>query len=153
MAVALRLAAERVLGMEIRVVVDVNEGLERDGKPLAVVENSPVVVRNAPRAGIEIKPLVEFATLREPAKFGVRVAAAQGPAAPADAVVVFEDLNPVAGLLQLISRDEAREPRTYDEHGCALHVSIELDRAPVGRLRGMPKRGHRLVHRGRTAHG
>ena len=65
-AEALRLAAERALRVQIGVVVDLDEGLERDAEPPAVIEQRVVVIGDAPRAGIEIEALVELAGLLAP---------------------------------------------------------------------------------------
>src|ERR1044071_4494685 len=97
-AETLRLAAERVLRVQIGVVIDLDERLESNPQPLAVIKNAVMVIRDAPRSRIEIEPRVELAGLLETAELGVAVAAAQRPGAAAGAVVVFEDLHLVAGL-------------------------------------------------------
>src|SRR5271157_5247195 len=106
-----------------------------------------MVIGNPPGSGIEVQVLVETAGLLEAAELGKAVAAAQGPAAPARAVVVFEHLHLVAGLVQLERRDQAGNSRSEDQHGGAFRVALEPDRPLVGRLGREPQGGHGLVHR------
>ena len=47
--------------------------------------------------------------LREAAELRVAIAAAQGPAAPADAILVFEHFDAIARPAQLQRRDKARQ--------------------------------------------
>jgi hypothetical protein len=59
-----------------------------------------MVIGDAPGAGIEIQPGIEAAFLRLAAQIGDGVAAADGPGAAADAVVVLDQLNFIAGIAQ-----------------------------------------------------
>ena len=97
-----------------------------------------MVIGNPPGSGIEVQVLVETAGLLEAAELGKAVAAAQGPAAPARAVVVFEHLHPVADLVQLERRDETGDPCPEDQDGGTLRVALELDRPGLGRFGGEP---------------
>jgi hypothetical protein len=69
-AQALRFAAERISGVQIGVVVDLDKGFEADAETFAVIEDTAVVIGNAPRSGIEVKVLVESAGLLKAAEFG-----------------------------------------------------------------------------------
>jgi hypothetical protein len=109
-----------------------------------------VVVRDAPRAGIDVEALVELAFLRVAAEFGDRVAAAYGPVTAASAAIVFEDLHLVAGLAQFESRQHAGQARAKNQHRGALRIALELDRTLVVGFGRQPQAGHGLVHRGAT---
>src|SRR6516164_3129362 len=106
-----------------------------------------MVIGNPPGSGIEIQALVETASLLEAAELGKAVAAAQGPAAAACAVVVFEHLHLVADLVQLERRDQAGDPRSEDQDGGAFRVALEPNRPLVGRFGRKPQGGHGLIHR------
>src|SRR6516162_5055507 len=77
-AQTLRLAAKGILGVQISVVVDLDERFETDAQAPAVIEDSAVVIGNAPGPGIEVEVLVERAGLLKAAELGITVAAAQG---------------------------------------------------------------------------
>jgi len=53
-AQALRLAAEGILGVQMGVVVDLDERFEADAQALAVVEDAAMVMGNPPGSGIEV---------------------------------------------------------------------------------------------------
>ena len=65
---ALRLAAERRRGVEQGVVIELDEGFERDAEALAVIEQGAVMIRNSPRPRIEIEAFLKVAGLRRAAK-------------------------------------------------------------------------------------
>ena len=88
MAQALWLAAERIAGVQIGVIVNLNKRFEADAQALAVIEDAAVVIGNAPGSGIEVKVLVETAGVLTAAEFGKAVATAQRPAAPTPTVVI-----------------------------------------------------------------
>ncbi len=96
----LGLPAERILRMHIGVVIDHDEGFELHAEPLGIVEIAAMVIGDAPGAGIEIKPGIEAAFLHLPAHIGEDIAAADRHGAPADAVVVLDQLNFIAGIAQ-----------------------------------------------------
>src|SRR5215208_3783316 len=96
--------------MQIGVVVDLDERLQRDAAPLAVVEDRVVVIGNAPRPRIDVVAGIEVTFLRVAAELGVAVAAAQGPVPPTGAAVILEHLYAVAGLAQLIGGDQSGKP-------------------------------------------
>src|SRR5277367_3376180 len=96
--------------MQIGVVIELDERLERDPEAAAIVQNRVMVVRNAPRSGIEIEAGVELALLRRSAEFRVDVAASQRPVSSARTDVVLEDANLVAGALELDRRGHPGEP-------------------------------------------
>ena len=63
----LRLAGEGARGVQQRVVIELDEGLERDVEASAVIEDGAMMIGNPPRPRIEIKASLEFAGLREAA--------------------------------------------------------------------------------------
>src|ERR1035441_3343422 len=95
-AEALRLAAEGVAAVNVGVVVNLDERFERQPEQLAIIQHAAVVIRNSPRARVDVKTRVELAFLRGSAQFDITVAAAQSPVAAAGAVVVPEHLRPAA---------------------------------------------------------
>ena len=111
------------------------------------------MIRDPPGSGIEVEVLVEIASLLEATEFGIAVAAAQGPAAPARAVVVFEHLHFVADLVEFERGNEARYTRSEDQDGCALRVALEPYWALVRRPRREPQGAHRLIHRRASGRG
>ena len=132
LAVALRLAAERAAAVQVGVVVDLHERLERHAEPLAVAQHAAVVIGNAPRTRIDVQVLVELALLRDAAEFRVAVAAAQAPIASARPAVVFQHLHLVAGVAQLVGGAHAGHARAQNQHrgapGRALQIDRDLDR-------------------------
>jgi hypothetical protein len=50
MPIALRLSVQYLLGVDIGVVIDVNEGLECDPEELAVIEQRTVMIRECATA-------------------------------------------------------------------------------------------------------
>src|SRR5262249_4814757 len=145
--------SEGIPGVQIGVVVDLDERFEADAQALAIIEDTLVMIRNPPWSGIEVEVLVETAGLLEAAELGKAVAAAQGPTASARAVVVFEDLHLVSDLVQLERRDETSTPRPEDQDGGPLRVPLEPDRPPIARLGREPQGGHGLIHRGASGGG
>src|ERR1700743_3359123 len=131
---ALRLAAECVGRMQQRVVIELDERLERDIEALAIIEQRPMVIGNPPWAGIEIKTLIELAGLRRAAEFGKTVAAPQGPVTPTWTAVELQHLDLVAGLAQFERRGHSREPRAKDQDRCTPGIAVELDRPLVSGL-------------------
>src|ERR1700690_2854448 len=102
LAKALGLPAESLAAVQVSVVVDLEKGLELDAEALDVMHHAVMVIRNPPRARIDVQVLVKFALLREPAQFGIAVAAAKAPVAATGSSVVLQDLNRVAGVAQLV---------------------------------------------------
>ena len=82
----------RQVGYKVEVLEynGLNERLERNAKPAAVIEDGMVVVRDPPRPRIEIEAVVEPAALRGAAELGIRIAAADRPVSTSGA-------TPVAG--------------------------------------------------------
>ena len=78
------------------VVVELDERLEGDAKPPAIVQERVMMIGNAPRAGIEVETRVKLAALRRSAQFRVGVAASEGPIPPTRTQIVLEDLDLVA---------------------------------------------------------
>src|SRR5438874_6184449 len=128
---ALRSAAQRVATMDVCIVVDVNEGFERHPEPFAIIQQRAVMIRNAPRTGVEIESGIEFAALLRATQFREAITASQRPAAAAGALFVFEQLYAIAGLVEFIGRDESRKAGAEDEHRRTLRVAIESDRSGI----------------------
>ena len=55
----LRLAAERARGVEQRVVIELDERLERDAEAPAIIQQRAMVIGNPPRTRIDIEALLE----------------------------------------------------------------------------------------------
>ncbi len=102
LAIAPRLTAERTTAVQIRVVVDLDKRFQRNAEPLAVVEHAAVVVRDPPRAWIDIKVFVELAMLGRATELGVRITATQAPVAATGAAVELQHLHLVAGVAQFV---------------------------------------------------
>src|SRR5271155_852770 len=96
--------------MQVGVMVELDEGLKRHPETAAIVQDRVMVVRNAPRSGIEIKAGVELAPLRRATELRVDVAASERPVSSARPEVVFEYANLVAGALELDRRSHSGEP-------------------------------------------
>ena len=148
----LRRAVEGACGVQIGVVIELDEGFQRDIEPPAIIEQRTMMIGNPPRAGIDVEPVLEFAFLGEAAELGEAIAAAQGPVAAARARVVFEQLHLVAGVTQFQRRGHAGEARAEDQHGSALRVAFQLDRALVAGLRRKAEAGHGVIHRSTARH-
>ena len=145
--VTLRLTAEGALRVQVGVVVDLDEGLERDAEALAVIEQRPMVIGDAPGTGIEVEALVEVTILSGAAEFSVAVTAANGPGAATDAVIILQHLNMISRPAQLIGRDEAGYSGAEDEHGGLLGPARKLDRSGIVRRPGMAQGRHRQIKR------
>ena len=145
---ALRLAAESLGRVQVGVDVDLIERLERHLEPFGVVEHRVVMIGNAPRSGVDIQTRVELATLLEAAEFGVLIAAAQRPRAPARAMVVLEHLDLVAGAAQFIRCDESGDAGTEDQDRGIARCAVEFDRSAKIRFGRVTERGHALIHGG-----
>src|SRR5476649_103874 len=124
----LRLAAEGLAAVHIRVVVDLHERLERDAEPLAVTEHPPMVVRQAPRTGIDVMTRIEAALLGVSAQFRVSVATSKRPVAAAGPPVVLEYLNAVAGGAQFVGSGKSCDPGPKHEDRCAFRCRTQLNR-------------------------
>ena len=97
LAIALGLAPKRLGGVQHGVVIDDLECLERNVEALAIVQNREVVIRQSHRTGIEIEAGIELAALCVRAHLGDGVAAANGNVPAAGTVLIFQNLNPIAG--------------------------------------------------------
>ena len=144
---ALRLALERLGRMQERIVIELDEWLERDAEPATIIQDRVMVMGNAPRPGVEIEAGVEFAALGLAAELGIDVAAPQRPVPAAGARVVFEDLDLVAGPLKLDRRGHSGQARPQHDDRGPFRIAFELDPPAVRRRRRQPKLGHRLIHR------
>ena len=102
------------------------------------MHHAVMVIRNSPGARIDVQILVEFALLREAAEFRVPVAAAQRPISAAGSGVVFEHLNLVAGVAQLIGRGQPSHAGAEDQHRGIARRSLQINRALVRRFGGEP---------------
>ena len=79
--------------MQERVVIELDERLERDPEPAAVIQNCVMMIGNAPRSRIDVEAGIELAGLGRPAEFGIDVAAPERPVASAGTEVEFEDAD------------------------------------------------------------
>ena len=136
--------------MQIGVVVELDEGLERDPEAAAIVQDRVMVIGNAPWPRIEIKAGVELALLRCAAELGVDVAAPERPVPSARTRVIFKHAHFVAGALKLDRRGHSGEAGPQNDDRRALGVAIEFDRTPVRRFLGVSEASHRLIG-GRSA--
>ena len=51
-------------------MIELDEGLQRDAEPLAIIQQGAVMIGNAPRARIEIEALFEAAVLGRATELG-----------------------------------------------------------------------------------
>src|SRR5215471_21694883 len=100
--------------MQIGVVVELDEGLERDVEAFAVIKQRAMVIGNPPRARIDVQSLLELASLRGATELGEAVTAAQGPVATAGTRVEFKNPHAVAGLAQLERCGHSGQSRAED---------------------------------------
>jgi hypothetical protein len=147
-AIALRDAAEGCLRMDIGVVVDLEERLQRYLQEPAVVQQGGVMVGNPPGSGVQIEALVELHVLGETAQLGVAIAAVERPVPASGTVVVFEHLDPVAGLAQLIGDAEAGEAGARHQDRRPLRIAGQFQGSVEAGLAGVGEGAHRLVHDG-----
>ena len=148
----LRPAAEAGRGVQIGVVVELDEGFERHAEAPAIGQDGAMVVRDPPGAGVEVEPRIEGAVLPGAAELGVGVAAAQRPVATAGPGVEFQHLDRIARVAQFERRRHAGEPRPEDQHRRALGVALELDRPPVAGLGREAEARHGVVQRRAARH-
>src|SRR4029077_15667976 len=66
---ALRNTSQRLRRVQKRIVIELDERLERDTEALAVIEHRAMVIGNSPWARIDIEALLELAGLLEAAEF------------------------------------------------------------------------------------
>src|ERR1700709_2750848 len=122
-ASALRLAAEPRRGVEQGVVIELDEGLERDAEAFAVIEQSAVMIRNPPWPGLDVERVRKAAGLRRAAKLGKAVAAPERPVATSGAAVELQHLDLVAGGAQFERGRHAGETGAEYQHRRALGVA------------------------------
>ena len=150
---ALRHTIEGAGGVKIGIVIELDERLERDVQPPAVIEQRAVVIGNPPRARIDVEPLLEFAGLHRAAELGEAIAAAQRPVTAARAIVELQHPHLIAGLAQFERSGHAGKPGAEDQDGSAFRIAIELDRPLVAGLRGEAEARHGVIHRRRAGDG
>src|SRR5436190_20361352 len=71
---ALGSATERAGSVQKRIVIELNERLDRDIEALAVIEHRTMMIGNSPGPGVEIKPLLELTGLGGSSGLGKAVA-------------------------------------------------------------------------------
>ena len=147
---SLRLATESLRGMQVCVVIDLDERLERYLQAFGIVEYTLVVIRNAPRPWVQVKPVCKIAVLGGTAEFCITIPAPDSPGSTTRTVVVLEYLHVVARVPQLKRCDETGHARAEHENSSPLGRTIESDRSGVGRGIGEPQRAHALHHGGRA---
>src|SRR5260370_37527275 len=123
---SLRLAVERIGGVQQRVVIELDERFERDAQPLAIIEYGAVMIGNPPRPRLEIEAVLEAAGLRLGAELRKSVAAAQRPVASSGTAVELQDLDLVAGRAQFERRRHAGETRAKNQYRCPLGMARHL---------------------------
>ncbi len=111
-------------------MIELDERLERDVEPPAIIEQRAVVIGNPPGPGIDVEPRLELAGLRRAAKLGKTVAAAQRPVTAAGAAVELQHLDLIAGVAQLERRRHAGKPGAEDQYRGALRIAFELRIGP-----------------------
>ncbi len=139
--------------MHIGRVIVLHKRFERDVQQLAVMQDAAVVIGQTPGPGIDIEPLGELHVLGEAAELGIGVAAIKRPVPPAGAVIIFQDLDFVAGLAQLIGRRHSGHSSAQNQDRGALRIAIELDGFGKAGLGGIAHLRHRLIHHGAASHG
>ena len=107
--------ARAFLEEEIGGVVVVDEHLERDAERLGVVEGRVVVVRDPPRAMVDVQAVVEIAGLRIAAEFGDGDAAPCGLRSAAGELASLDDLDLVPRLAEFVRRGQAGQSAAEDE--------------------------------------
>src|SRR5579863_545977 len=152
LADALRPAAKGLGVMQKGVVVELNEGLERDAELATIVQKRVVMVRDAPGPWIEVEAVVEVAALGRAAELRVDIAAAKRPVPTAGAGIIFKDLNLVSGAAEFVGSGHPGKASAQYDDGGAFWIAFERDRPAIGRLGRKAETGHRLV-RGRRAGG
>src|SRR6202020_3348164 len=80
---ALRLARKCAATVQVGVVIDLEKWLQGNPQKLRVMHHAVMVIRNSPRARIDVQILVEFALLRMAAELRVAIAAPQCPVSTA----------------------------------------------------------------------
>ena len=106
-----------------------------------------MMVRNPPRPGIKIQAGCETARLSKTSEFFELVPTAQCPIAAARTTAEFEDLNRIAGIVQLKRGGHAGQAGAKNQDRGASNVALEFDAALVWRLRSEAEGRHRVVHR------
>ena len=99
-AEASRLSAEMLTRVDVGTVVDLRKWFECHPKAPTIIEERPMMVRNPPRARVQIKSGVEAAFLHRTIKFCETVSSIYGPVAAAGSFAVFENLHVIAGITQ-----------------------------------------------------
>src|SRR5882757_9340269 len=132
--------------MQVSGVIHLREGLQRYLEALAVIEHGPMMVRNAPGTWIQIQSLGELHVLGETAQLRIGVAAIQRPVAAAGPIVVFEDVNLIAGVAQLECGRHTGHARAQNQHRRTFRITFEFDGPGINGLARMAQFGHRLVH-------
>jgi hypothetical protein len=107
-----------------------------------------MVIRNAPRARVDVQVLVELTVLRKAAQLGVGIPTAQTPVASAGPSVEFQQLHLVAGVAQFIGGRHAGHACAQDQYRGARRCTLQLDRTAIRRLGCKTQAAHGLVHRG-----
>jgi hypothetical protein len=129
--IALRPATERPGCMNIRVLINLHERLERHAEPFTVIEHRAVMVGDAPGARIYVEAIIESTILHRSTHFGEAVATSNRPGAAAGAVVLLQDRNIVARASQLHGGHHPGDARTEDQDAGAFWVTLQADRASV----------------------
>ena len=138
--------------MDQGIVVELDKGLQRHAEALAVMQQRAVMVRNAPGAGVQVMAIGELHILGGAAEFRVLVAAIERPVPAAGAVLVFQDLDLVARLLQLIRCKHAAKTGAKHQHGGARARAAQVGRTGELGFSSVTHGGHGLVQGRGAAH-
>ena len=128
-------------------------GLQRHAELPAIVDDAYMMVRDAPRSGVEPESLVEFAGLQHAVGFPKAVPAPQRQAAAADAAARLEHHAIEAGAIKLIGGAQAGDSRPKNGDGFAGAGILGQSKTGSHRRRGFEEiqRHQRLIGRAGTA--
>ncbi len=127
--------------VDVRVVVVVDENLQRYAELARVVEHRLVVVGQPPGAVVDVEAVVEGAGLGLPAELGQPEALARGLGAAAGEGSRLQHHHVVARVGELVGRGQARHPRAQDDDALAAAAG-EARRRRHGRFDAEPQSAH-----------
>ena len=149
----LHTVAKPVAVVDERRVVQLDEGFQRNTERLAIMQKGAVVIGNAPRPGVEIIALGKADLLRRATELGIGVTAVKRPVPATGAIVVFDDLDLVAGLAQFMGGEHSGQPGAKHDNRGAGAGARQIGRPGELRFPGMAHGFHRLIqHRSAAEH-
>jgi len=120
-------------------VIDLDERLERDLVAFAIIEDRVVMMRDAPRTGIQIEPLSNSQRWLAPS-ISVMISRRAASASARPDGLLIPALHAIAGALELDCRGQPARPA----RGSApkpLGIAVELDRSAIIGFGGEAERG------------